>query len=424
MTAIVVGLGSAGDVHPNIGLALALRRRGHGVLFVAGSVFRSLAERAGLEFVGLGTDAEYYEAVRDPDLWHSFRAFSVVARRLILPWMRPLYEIIVKHSGPGQTVVAAPGTAFGARIAQEKLGVPLATVHLQPLMLRSTLEPGCFGFPDIIGHLPRPLRGLYLRAADRFLVDRLLAEETNSFRAELGLPPVSRFFDRWFHSPQLIIGLFPEWFAPPQPDWPANVRLTGFPLWDESGLRQLPPELEDFLEAGDPPVVFTASSAMAQGKDFFRVSAEVCRRSGRRGLFLTQFPEQLPPRLPDGVRHFDYIPFSVVLPRAAAFVHHGGIGTTAQALAAGVPQLVVPLAHDQPDNAVRVRRLEVGDFLLPKAYRVPTVIKRLNRLLGSAAVTETCRRRAGDVAANTALEQACCLIEELCVQARPQAERC
>jgi len=416
MTAIVIGLGSAGDVHPNVGLALALQRRGHRVLFVAGSVFRSLAERTGLEFIGLGTEEEYYEAVRDPDLWHPIRAFSVVARRLILPWMRPLYEIIVKHAERGRTVVAAPGTAFGARNAQEKLGVPLATVHLQPLMLRSTVEPGCFGFPDIIGSLPRPLRGLYLRAADRFLVDRLLAPETNSFRAELGLSPVSRFFDRWFHSPQLIIGFFPEWFAPPPPDWPANVRLTGFPLWDESELRQLSPELEDFLEAGDPPLVFTAGSAMAQGKDFFRVSVEVCHRSGRRGLLLTQFPEQLPPRLRDGVRHFDYLPFSVVLPRAAAFVHHGGIGTTAQALAAGVPQLVVPLAHDQPDNAVRVRRLGVGDFILPKAYQAPTVSKSLNRLLGSSAVIESCRRRAADVAASAALEQACRLIEELCAE--------
>jgi UDP:flavonoid glycosyltransferase YjiC (YdhE family) len=248
---------------------------------------------------------------------------------------------------------------------------------------------------------------------DRFLIDRELAAETNAFRAELGLPAVSRFFDRWLHSPQLVIGLFPAWFAPPPPDWPPNVHLTGFPLWDEAEVRQLPGELEKFIQGGEPPVIFTAGSAMAQGKDFFGESVEVCRRSGRRGLLLTQFPEQLPPRLPDGVRHFDYVPFSEVLPRAAAFVHHGGIGTTAQALAAGVRQLVVPLAHDQPDNAVRVRRLGVGDFLLPKAYKAPAVLKRLDRLLGSSEVAAACRRRAGEVVAGAGLEQACDLIEEL-----------
>jgi len=175
LQAIVIGLGSAGDVHPNVGLALALRRRGHGVILVAGEVFRPLAHRLGLDFVGLLSEDEYYAALRDPDLWHPVRSFSVVARRLILPAMRPVYEIIEKNFKPGRTVVAASGFAFGARIAQEKLGVPLATVHLQPIMLRSAIRPACFGFPDIVEHLPRPLRKLYFRTADRLYLDRLLA---------------------------------------------------------------------------------------------------------------------------------------------------------------------------------------------------------------------------------------------------------
>ena len=288
---IVIGLGSAGDVHPNVGLAMALRRRGHEVLLVAPSIFRSLAERAGLEFAGVLTDDEVRATASDPDLWHPFRSFSVVVRRLILPAMRPVYRIIEKRMEPGRTVVVAPGFAFGARIAHEKLGVPLATVHLQPIMLRSAIRPACFGFPDIIGRLPRPLRRLYLRAVDRFLIDPLVAPETNAFRAELGLPPASRLFNDWMHSPQLIIGLFPEWFAPPPPDWPPHVALTGFPLWDEGEIRSSSPELEEFLAAGEPPIVFTAGSAMTQARRFFQVSAEVCRATGRRGLLLTQFPE-------------------------------------------------------------------------------------------------------------------------------------
>jgi rhamnosyltransferase subunit B len=407
---IVVGLGSAGDVHPNVGLALALRNRGHRVILVAGAVFRPLAQRLGLDFVGLLTEDEYNAAIRDPDLWHPVRSFSVVARRLILPGLRVTYDIIEKNYKPGRTVVAAPGFAFGARIAQEKLGVPLATVHLQPIMLRSAIQPACFGFPDIVGHLPRPLRKFYFRAADRLLIDRLLAEQTNAFRAEVGLPPVRRLFDRWFHSPQRVIGLFPDWFAPPAPDWPPNVALTGFPLWDERDVRSPSPELEEFLAAGDPPLVFTAGSAMVQAKQFFHVSVEVCRAAGRRGLLLTQFPEQLPAVLPSGVRQFDYVPFSMVLPRCAALIHHGGIGTTAQALAAGLPQLVVPLTHDQPDNAVRVRRLGVGDFLLPATYTKARVIEKLDRVL-NPAVKDNCQRRAADLAGSQSLEQASNLIE-------------
>jgi len=188
--------------------------------------------------------------------------------------------------------------------------------------------------------------------------------------------------------------------------------LTGFPLYDERDARQMQPELEDFLQMGKPPIVFTAGSAMAQGKEFFSVSAEVCRIRGWRGILLTQYPEQLG-ALPDSVRHFNYVPFSTVLPRAAAFVHHGGIGTTAQALAAGVPQLVVPFAHDQPDNAVRVRRLGTGDYVRPKDYQANRVVRKLEALMGSTNIRENCRLRAEALARSTALESACELIERL-----------
>jgi len=331
----------------------------------------------------------------------------------MLPLMRQIYDLIADHQNSGDLVVAAPGFVLGARLAQEKLGIAVATVHLQPSLLRSTHRPPVFGFPDILGRLPRWLRGLYLRTADWLVIDRLLAPQINAFGAELGLPPVRRVFHQWMHSPQLVVGFFPAWFAPPQPDWPPNVHLTGFPLYDESDALEIPAGLEDFLSSGAPPVVFTAGSAMTQDAEFFQVSAEVCRRNHWRGILLTQFPEQLPANLPDGVRHFNYVPFSQLLPRAAAFVHHGGIGTVAQALAAGVRQLVVPLAFDQPDNAMRVCRLGVGEVLLPKNYRIKTVFDRLHRLLESPAVAENCRRRAADLATNTTLERTCDLIEQL-----------
>jgi rhamnosyltransferase subunit B len=419
MTVLVVAPGSAGDVHPNVGLALALSRRGHRVILVAAAVFEPLARRVGLQFEPFGTEEEYYQTIRDPDIWHPYRSFPLLVRRLVLPIMRQTYDLIARHQKSGDLVVAASGLVFGARIAQEKLGVPVATVHLQPSLLRSVHQPPVFGFPDVLGWLSRPLRKLYLRVVDGLVIDRLLAPPTNAFRAELGLPPVRRVFDRWMHSPQLVVGFFPEWFAPPQPDWPPNVHLTGFPRYDESGARQIPAGLEDFLSAGPPPIVFTGGSAMVQDEEFFRVSAEACRQSGRRGILLAQFPEQLPAKLPDVVRHFNYVPFSQVLPRAAAFVHHGGIGTVAQALAAGVPQLVVPLAHDQPDNAARVCRLGVGDMLRPKHYRPRTVLDRLYRLLESPAVAENCRRRAANLATNTTLDRTCRLIEQLGSSGKP-----
>jgi UDP:flavonoid glycosyltransferase YjiC (YdhE family) len=411
LRAIVIGLGSAGDVHPNVGLALALRQRGADVLFAAPEVFRQLAERTRLEFYGIGTREEFEEALRDPDLWHPTRSFQLVARKLIVPAMRPIYDLIAKNFVQRQTVVAASGMAFGARIAQEKLGVPLATVHLQPIMFRSSISPGCFGFPDILTALPRPLRPSYFRLADRLIVDRPLIGPVNQFRAELGLSPVKRFFNGWLHSPQLTIGLVPEWFAEPQPDWPPNVSLTGFPLWDESEVRTVSPELEQFLAEGAPPILFTAGSAMLHADDFFKTSVEVCGISGWRGLLVTQFPEQLPPKLPNNVRHFEYIPFSAVLSRTAAIVHHGGIGTTSQAMLAGIPQLIVPFSHDQPDNAVRVRRLGIGDYVLPRAYSTKRVIEKLKRLM-RPEIYARCKQTS-EMVERDSLQRASELIERL-----------
>jgi UDP:flavonoid glycosyltransferase YjiC (YdhE family) len=412
MQVLVLGLGSAGDVHPMVALSLALRECGHQVVLAASPVFRLLAERRGLSFRGLGTEQDYYDAINDPDLWHPNRAFRVIARRLMLPAIRPVYEWIAESYVPGETIVAAPATAFAARIANEKLGVPLATIHLQPSLIRSYHQSPAIAVPNPLDLLPRFAKRLFYRLVDALMIDKVLAAETNSFRAELGLPPVRRLFERWLHSPKLVLGFFPGWFAPPQPDWPPNIHLLGFPLYDESDTRTLPPELDQFLKAGDPPVVFTAGSAMAHGRGFFETSVEAAEKTGARAILLTQFPEQLPPALPAAVRHFTYIPFSQVLPRAAAFVHHGGIGTTAQAFAAGVPQLVVPFAHDQPDNAIRVQRLGAGLALARKAYHTEKVVECLDRLRNTAEIKAACRRYQ-HITKPGALLQACRLIEQL-----------
>jgi rhamnosyltransferase subunit B len=298
-------------------------------------------------------------------------------------------------------------------VAQEKLGVPTATAHLQPGVIRSEYRapvlPGLF-MPD---WLPRFAKRFQYWLADAVMVERILTRGLNAFRAGLGLPPVRDLMGGWWHSPQRVLGLFPDWYAPPQPDWPPQVRLTGFPLYDERGLHDLPAELTEFLNGGEPPLVFTPGSAMRHGHAFFAAAVEACRRLGRRGLLLTRFPEQLPAQLPQGVRHFSYVPFSQVLPRASALVHHGGIGTTAQGLAAGIPQLVMPLAHDQPDNAARLRRLGVARSLPPRAFRPPAVARALESLLTSTDVAARYRDYAGRIRESRPLEEASRLVEEL-----------
>jgi len=257
--------------------------------------------------------------------------------------------------------------------------------------------------------------------ADRLVLDPAIGTPLNAFRATKGLKPVSSVTGDWWHSPDLVIGLFPEWFAPPQPDWPPQVRLTGFPLFDEKGLEPLPPALLDFLDAGDKPIAFTPGSANTHGRAFFAAAADACARLGRRGLLLTRHADTLPPTLPPGVIHVSYAPFSELLSRVAALVHHGGVGTTAQAFAAGVPQLVMPMSHDQPDNAMRVKRLGVGDAIAEKRFRGPAVAEKLAGLLNSPAVASRCQSVAARFAGARPIDDTCDLIEALASRGRRRA---
>src|ERR1700761_2447653 len=115
---------------------------------------------------------------------------------------------------------------------------------------------------------------------------------------------------RWMHSPQLSLALFPEWFAVPQPDWPANTHAVGFAQFDDDGLESSLQEAEDFLQDGVPPIVFTPGSAGSTMQRFFAESVEAVTRIGARAMLVTNFPEQLPRNLPAPVKAFSYLPFS------------------------------------------------------------------------------------------------------------------
>jgi rhamnosyltransferase subunit B len=193
----------------------------------------------------------------------------------------------------------------------------------------------------------------------------------------------------YWHSPDGVLCLFPEWFARQAGDWPRQAVLSRFPLFDEGGDRPPDAALEAFLGAGDPPIIITPGSANAHAERFIRRSVEASGRVGRRALVITRFPEQVGV-LPAGSASFEYVPFGRAFPRASAVLHHGGVGTVAQCLAAGVPQLIMPLAHDQPDNAARMKKMGVGEYLYPRAFKPAAIAQGLERLLTAPAVKQAC----------------------------------
>ncbi len=409
---LIVTLGSHGDTHPFIGIGQSLRRRGHRVTLIANGVYEDLITRAGLEFAPVGTVEEFTRVLNNPDIWHPSRGLEVIMNVTIASAQRQ-FEAIGQLLEPGRTVVVGSSLALGALAAREKFGFPMASVHLSPTLFRSVEMPARYPMMPMPPWLPHWARRAMFGLGDRLIINRVITRPLNAFRAGVGLPPTTNFFAQGIHSPDRVIGMFPDWLAAPQRDWPAQTRLTGFPLYDERDVTPMPQRVEEFLGGGDRPVLFTPGSAMRFGQRFFAAAVEACNRLGRRGILLTRHAEQIPASLPPNVIHVDFAPFGLLVPRSAALVHHGGIGTMAQALAGGVPQVIMPMGHDQFDNAERVRRLGVGAIVWPRRFNARTLAAALAGLLGNPAVTSACQQIARRFAGSAPLEQTAELIEQL-----------
>jgi UDP:flavonoid glycosyltransferase YjiC (YdhE family) len=409
---ILTPVGSSGDVHPYVGLGRALRSRGHDVTLITSEPFRGVSERAGLTFLPTHSAAEFEELSKHPDLWHPQRGLRLVLRAASRA-LRVEYARIGEAYQPKRSVLVGHSLSFATRVFEDAHAAPAATLQLAPSIFRSRYRQPVFLPGRDTTALPRWVKRTMWWLVDRAAIDPLIAPEVNRLRRDLGLRRVSRIFHVWLHSPQRVIGLFPEWFAPPQPDWPPQLRLTGFPLYDESDQHALAPDLEAFVAGGSPPLVFTPGSANRAAEAFFRTAVEATLRLKRRALLLTRYGDQVPKPLPPEVRHEAYVPFSQVLPRCGALVHHGGIGTCAQALAAGVPQLVMPLGFDQPDNATRLERLGVGAWVVPSRFTTDRVAEALGALLQGETVHARCRRWADAVHSANPLAETCALLEEV-----------
>lgn len=407
-------VGSAGDVHPFIAIGQALARRGHEVELVTSPHFAARIEAAGLRCTPVGTEADFEQVVHHPDLWNPRTCFPVLWQA-ISQRMLEAHRLLIARAQPGRTVLVGSTLAMPVRLAQETHGLPTAMVHLSPVCMWSATAPAVIpGLGDLSGW-PQVLVRLIQTAVERGFIDRVVAPGFDSIRRDLGLPPVRRLLSHWIHSPQCVVCAWPDWFSPKQPDWPAQAVTTGFPRWSGTAKQSLDPGLVDFLNAGPAPIGYTPGSAMAQGRDFFARALAASATLKQRALLITPYADQLPNPLPPHAHVVSYAPFDALLPRLAALVHHGGIGTTAQALAAGLPQAVQPYAHDQFDNAARLVRRGVALRLTTRSSARQWT-DTLARLQNDEAIAAACRRDAALLGSDgDAAERIADVIERLSV---------
>jgi rhamnosyltransferase subunit B len=410
MRFLLTPVGSGGDVHPFVGIGRVLRSRGHEIFVFSAEPHRGLVEQNGLNFVPTISAEDYHAATLNPDLWHPQRGLATVLK-MVGPSMESSIAALQAHYLVGRTMVVGHPLGFYTRIFEDKMGGPAATIHLAPSSLRTSYQLPALPPGVDISWLPRWMKRGFWNLVDRFAVDPLITPTLDRIRAAHGLAPVRRIFEGWLNSPQLVIGMFPDWFGPRQPDWPARFQHASFPLWDDPGGMTPDAGLEEFLVGGTPPIVVSPGTANRHASAFFAAVQGALSRLGRRGIFLTGYPEQLPGALPETILVRRYIPFSLVLPRSAAFIHHGGIGTLSQGLAAGKPQLMMPMSYDQPDNAIRAERLGVARWLSPGRFTTERVTAELTALLDRPEVLTDAAGCAERLRQMNGIELACDLLE-------------
>ncbi|MAI32158.1 MAG: hypothetical protein CMM07_10860 [Rhodopirellula sp.] len=372
MRAILSAPGSRGDVNPMIAIGRRLRAAGHDVVISLAEPYADVAVDAGLEVEVVIENEQFTEALGNPHVWKTVRGPLQVFRTVVSEFLERQRDVIERYHVPGQTVLVSHPLDLASRIFRDAHPeTPLASVHLQPVILRTLDAP-----PKLSGwwfEMSRPvwlMRTIYW-LIDTVAVDPAILGPINRMRTDYGLERIKRPLNQWWHSPDLILAMYPDWFAPATKTFLPQLKHCGFPLQDNSS--------EDFVVPQNRPIVFTSGTAHHHCRAFFEAAVKACIELNRPGLLLSTFPENFPAGLPDSVQAMPYRSFTRLLPHCAAIVHHGGIGTTSQALAAGIPQLIRPMAFDQFDNASRIEKLGCGRWLRNDRYLAHELRKILEK---------------------------------------------
>lgn len=410
--------GTFGDINPLVALSLELKRRGHTPVLAVPAMFREKIEPLGIEFAAVRPDQDPSAKHMVEMIWDIKKGTERGLREFLFPAIRDSYQDLLAavEANGGADLLVTGELAYAGPIVAEKTGIPWASYVLAPLSFFSGYDPPVLPPYPMLAKVQSLVPGVgHLIPRFARVVTRNWPEPIYALRRDLGLPRGKEPIFDAKHSELLVLAMFSRVLGDPQPDWPASTRITGFAFYDgDAGNTNLASELEAFLSSGPPPLVFTLGSAavMAAG-DFYEVSAAAATLLGRRAVLLTGSDPQNRPKgaLSKDICVAPYAPYSKIFPRAAAIIHQGGVGTTAQALKAGRPMLVMPYSHDQPDNARRVRHLGVAKRIRRQDYKPEAAAKKIEDLLGDAAYTQRAAEVARVVAEEDGVRTACDALE-------------
>jgi len=418
MRIVFTTFGTLGDVNPLIALALELRRRGHDPVLAVPEMFRTRIEPLGIGFHRIRPDQDPNDSRLVAMIYDIKKGTERGLREFLFPAIRESYEdLMAAVSGPNPADLLVSGElAYAAPIVAEVTGIPWASHVLAPFSFFSAYDPPVLPPYPTLAKVQAMVPGMgHLIAHFARYVTREWSQPIYDLREQLGLPPGNDpIFDAKF-SHQLVLALFSSVLGEPQPDWPPATKTCGFVFYDgDAGNLDLAPDLEAFLQAGSPPLVFTlGSAAVLDAGDFYEQSALAAEKLNQRAVLLVGSDPRNQPahKVPPNICITPYAPYSRLFPRASLIVHQGGVGTTAQVFRAGKPMLVMPYSHDQPDNARRVRRLGVAKVIQRHRYNPNSAAHLIKEILAepkyhekAAAIALHLQNEDGVLSAANALE--------------------
>ncbi len=415
MKIVIAPYGSLGDLHPLLALAIELRRRGHEIVINTLEVYREKIDALQFEFHPLRPDVDLDDRELARQMMDAKSGTEKLLREILIPNIRPMYEDLTKVVN-GADLLISGEVVFAAASVVEKTGIKWITTSLAPGSFMSPHDP-------IVPPTAQWLRHFRFLGATfhggLFMLVRRMVESWfapyREFRRELGLSENHNPLFDGKCSDLLHLAMFSKVLGKPQPDWHIPTLQTGFCFYDgQSDVGKMPLDLREFLENGEPPIIFTlGSAAVMDARDFFELSAKAARILNKRAVLLYGIFNQPPKLLNENIVGFDYAPYSQVFPKAACVVHQGGVGTTSQVLRAGVPQLIMPFSHDQPDNAARCARIGVARTISREKYTAETAAKELRELLGDLSYQANAVEASNIVKADHGTQIACDAIEDV-----------
>lgn len=417
MKITMIAFGTRGDVQPAIALGKALKAEGHRVRILAGANFKDWIERHGLEAFASKLDIQ---SVMESDAGRDW----VEKSGNPLAQMRVIKKLTDQTGWQSMTeawtacrdaeVIFSSFTSdiFALSIA-EKLGALHISMPLQPALFPTRIGAATMNAPlpsrkSIVNYI---FGRLFLEPANWWLAGKMV----NRFRREvLSLQPQTRAQYLAAKRRLFTLQAYSRHIAPHAEDWPSTIRTTGFWFLEEQNDWEPPRDLTEFLDAGEPPVCIGFGSMIGRSlEQTTRIVIDAVRESGRRAVLLSGWAGIGAAELGRRIYRLEAAPHEWLYPRVAAAVHHGGAGSTAASLRAGVPTVIIPHFGDQPFWGQRVYALGAG----PKPIsRHKLTAPRLAAAIGAATTNHNLKRRAEDLSAKIraeyGIEQAVEMIEQ------------